>query len=162
MGLAGTDAILYYTPSIFGGRDGGALSRNMQFYANLAIGSCKFVGELVASGLTDSTGRRSLMVWGNVLLATSVLGGPGPPFRNEPPVSKAGDIIPLTLTPLPLWCSSGGEFQGVELHAAGDCVPVAGDVRLLDRSWPADACGGERDAAAPPPRQGEYWPSRLQ
>mmetsp|Transcript_3672 Transcript_3672/g.11516 ORF Transcript_3672/g.11516 Transcript_3672/m.11516 type:complete len:609 (+) Transcript_3672:193-2019(+) len=71
--LTGTDAILYYTPSIFSGRPGGKLGTTMQFYANLAVGSCKFVGELVAAWLTERTGRRSLMIGGNLLLSAAVI-----------------------------------------------------------------------------------------
>eukprot|EP00729_Bicosta_minor_P012985 gene12985-23265_t len=67
--LTGTEAILYYAPKLFKG-----FSMTRLFYANLGIGMCKFVGELVATGLADTVGRRRPIIWGTLLLSVCVMG----------------------------------------------------------------------------------------
>ena len=67
--LTGTEAILYYTPVLFKG-----MSETHQFLANLSVGGCKFVGELFAAWLSECVGRRTLMIYGNLLLCMSVFG----------------------------------------------------------------------------------------
>ena len=63
------EAILYYAPKLFKG-----FSMTRLFYANLGIGMCKFVGELVATGLADTVGRRRPIIWGTLLLSVCVMG----------------------------------------------------------------------------------------
>eukprot|EP00038_Savillea_parva_P030539 m.78409 g.78409 ORF g.78409 m.78409 type:complete len:530 (+) comp9218_c0_seq1:231-1820(+) len=67
--LTGTEAILYYTPTIFE-----ELSDLHQFLANLSVGFSKFVGELFAAYLAECAGRRHLMIWGNFLLVVAIVG----------------------------------------------------------------------------------------
>jgi Na+/melibiose symporter-like transporter len=67
--LTGTEAILYYTPVLFA-----HMSEYHQFLANLSVGFCKFIGELFAAALAECVGRRSLMIYGNLLLCASVFG----------------------------------------------------------------------------------------
>lgn len=67
--LTGTEAILYYTPTLFE-----RLSEEHQFLANLSVGFCKFFGELVAASLAECAGRRLLMIYGNLALCGAVFG----------------------------------------------------------------------------------------
>ena len=67
--FTGTEAILYYAPQIFS-----KLSSSTQFLANLGVGGCKFVGELVSAALAERVGRRGLLVVGNSMLVVAVFG----------------------------------------------------------------------------------------
>eukprot|EP00040_Diaphanoeca_grandis_P027140 m.153783 g.153783 ORF g.153783 m.153783 type:complete len:519 (+) comp30850_c1_seq1:574-2130(+) len=67
--FTGTEAILYYTPYIFGG-----YSDFYMFVANLGVGGMKFFGELIAAALAERAGRRRLMIAGNVMLCGAVFG----------------------------------------------------------------------------------------
>jgi sugar porter (SP) family MFS transporter len=67
--LTGTEAILYYAPTILKN-----LSEQWQFVANLGIGCSKFVGELVAALIVERVGRKAPIVGGNLVLALAVFG----------------------------------------------------------------------------------------
>ena len=67
--FTGTEAILYYAPQIFS-----KLGSGTQFLANLGVGGCKFVGELVSAALAERVGRRGLLVVGNAVLVVAVFG----------------------------------------------------------------------------------------
>ena len=50
--FTGTEAILCYAPQIFS-----KLGSGTQFIANLGVGGCKFVGELISAALAERVGR---------------------------------------------------------------------------------------------------------
>lgn len=81
----GTEAILYYTSSIFSGE---GMSSKVQFFANLGIGGCKFVGELVCMALVERTGRRALLIGGNVLLCLGVAAMTASVYLDGPDAAK--------------------------------------------------------------------------
>lgn len=77
--LTGTEAILYYTPSIVNECPQGAIdppagctATDAVFLINLSVGGCKLVGELVAVALVESAGRRRTLVASNLLVSALV------------------------------------------------------------------------------------------
>eukprot|EP00040_Diaphanoeca_grandis_P030654 m.181717 g.181717 ORF g.181717 m.181717 type:complete len:525 (-) comp32079_c0_seq1:40-1614(-) len=68
----GTEAILYYTPTVLA--DTYHLDADHMLYANLGVGGCKLFGELVAAYLVERTGRRLLVIGGNLLLSLCIFG----------------------------------------------------------------------------------------
>jgi len=70
--ITGTEAILYYTPTVL--TDVYGLNAEAMFFANLGVGSCKLFGELVAAYLVERTGRRLLVIGGNFLLSICIFG----------------------------------------------------------------------------------------
>ena len=93
--LTGTEAILYYTPSIVNaqcradrggggeaageaaGEAGGAepgecTSAETVFLISLGVGACKLIGEIVAAALVETAGRRRTLTASNLLVSLSV------------------------------------------------------------------------------------------
>ena len=68
--LTGTEAILYYTPTLF--KQLHFTSIDKIFLANMGVGSAKFLGELVAAYLAERAGRRPMLIWGNLALCVSI------------------------------------------------------------------------------------------
>jgi len=76
--LTGTEAILYYVPSIIdecpesGSGSEGCVSGSSTFAINMGVGTCKLVGELIAAATVEHVGRRKALTVSNLVLSVLV------------------------------------------------------------------------------------------
>lgn len=77
--LTGTEAILYYVPSIINEcpeaglpQPAGCVARSSTFLINMGVGTCKLVGELLAAFIVERAGRRTTLAASNLLVSVLV------------------------------------------------------------------------------------------